>query len=220
MSFEKWSEKYAPAVALVMSILAFICSVAAFMNMPEKMPSMPKGASMQQRGPRGGGGGMGMGMRPGRGVSKEYIKLYQDRVQLLTQIVESNELQFKTGMLALEDVAHSRFTADCGRVMLARLQTGGRPSPGLTEAVMAEKYWAWDVKMRKNGYKAGNGPAEKYWKSALEWNQARLNLSRMEFRIVNNPEFQKAVEECLKIYPDGRLSDEQIRRLVETERAF
>ena len=218
MSFEKWSEKYAPAVALVMSILAFICAVAAFMNMPEKMPSMPKGASMQQRGPRGGGGGMGM--RPGRGVSREYIKLYQDRVRLLTQIVESNELQFQTGALPLEDVVHSRFTADCGRVMLARLEMGGRPSPGLTEAVMAEKYWAWDVKMRNNGYKAGNVPAEKYWNSALEWNQARLNLSRMEFRIVNNPEFQKAVEECLKNYPDGRLSDEQIKRLVETERAF
>lgn len=230
MSFEKWSEKHAPAVALGMSVLAFICSVAAFMNTPEDIPLPPQRTAVSHP-PRGAGaGGPGAGgmpgerggamgrMRPDRGISEEYLKLYQERVQLLEEMVKSNELLFQAGALPMDELMNSRFSADCARVMLARLQMGGRPSPGLPEAVMTEKYWDWVLRNQPPAEQQQSS-GDKNWKAALEWNQARLNLSRMDSRIVNNPRFQQAIEECLKTYPD-KLSDEQIKTLVESERAF
>lgn len=231
MSFEKCSEKHAPAVALGMSVLAFICSVAAFMNTPGDIPlpsqrtavSHPPGGA-GAGGPGAGGmpgergGAMGM-MRPGRGISEEYFKLYQERVQLLENMVKSNELLFEAGALPMDELMNSRFTADCARVMLARLQMGGRPSPGLSEAVMTEKYWDWVLRNQAPAEEQKESSGEKDWKAALELNQARLNLSRMESRIAGNANFQQAMEECLKTYP-GKLSDEQIKTLVESERAF
>lgn len=152
--------------------------------------------------------------------SNVYMKLYQERVKLLGLQAAELENQCKTGMEHPCKSLNARFAHDQARLRLAHLQMNGTSvSTGPAEAVMEEKFRREVSRQLKEEYEAGNTSFEKYMQARLALNRAELNLACQEYRITNNPEFQKAAE-CLKDYPRKSPADEEIKALVAAEKAF
>lgn len=151
---------------------------------------------------------------------KVYMKLYQERVKLLGLLATELEHQCKAGMDHPCKFLNARFAHDQARLRLAHLRINGTAvSAGFAEAVMEEKFRREVSRQLKEEYEAGNATFEKYMQARLALNQAELNLARQEYRIISNPEFQKAAE-CLKNYPQKSPSDEEIKALAVAEKAF
>jgi hypothetical protein len=208
-------EKQAPAISLVISILALAVALVpqykkllgvgspkgetpppAAVGGPMGGPGGPMGGGPGGMGPMGGGpGGMG-GMGPMGGgfgappaPDPELIALYRRRVELMDQQISS---------IPTADI---RLQRDLAKLMLLRQEAGGRRiMPGASEAFL-----------KLLVLKASQ--ADK-----LAINQAEIDLLTLTGRLRNKEAFKEA-QEAFGEYPNVPVSDDKLSALLQAEQS-
>jgi len=208
MKFSEWSEKNAPALALIVALIALGVSLWPHVKPlvveppePKQMPMPMPGMGMPGMGMpgMGGGPGMGMGMRMGGIPPKpdpDYLAKLQERVDLLKQILAEK------GTQSAEEL---NYALDLAKMDLIRAKKRGyNAAAGAAEALLHERE-----------------AAAKYAKEATlaakeEWNRAEIALAKAVGKLRNSEKF-KEIAETLKNYPAEPVSDETLILLIDSE---
>lgn len=210
MGTEKSSEKMALYVALVASILALALSIFTYLAPSSGVPSKPgPGAAAPSRRPPGGGG-----MMRGFAPSPEYIRKYEERVQILKRLHDETQARFNAAGCKMGDVYQRLFQWDEGRLNLMRLKNGRRAVSAFADAYLAVKNAAVQLSLIEEEHKAGAAPLDAVDDARLKLNEAELHLLEVERRA--DKEKVAEAKAAVGSYP-AKLTEEQLEKLLAAE---